>query len=458
MGSSWAFKITASLIKPTRESLLDYCSYVLIIIALISVARVIIGRDGLKQNCFDTNDSSLHQNKTAVEIVTQMAVSSQNKDKEAFHMTSGLQPHFVGNKQINSSATSKKNNSMLDVVPLPTTQTSVVCVKHFQAYFSYFVLVEAILLLLIGILWVKMPKVQSLINDFSKLCNDCQNTSWLSSAVDNFNLLAAPSNSNPLYSILKSDSVNMEVEILLATLFQTHTTYQNKSEARRLYERVQKFCQENDSSTVLWQSYIKKSVYQFILWMIFFGLNMALFVKMEFYIGCDPSAEFCDHDTFLRISWFMTQLIIIVYGIFNCITLKWINDKSTCSGSKSAMLSSVCGCFVYVNPLTKKDKIQGFICLPFGVGKEQRHVHNDVALLFHLVSSSNGKKLPYFTIFLFNQWEEQFKQAGESVQIPTIRNVQSVSVLQKTVSVKRATKDKEASAPLLKSNIDDTIV
>uniref|UniRef100_H2Z4M8 LRRC8 pannexin-like TM region domain-containing protein n=1 Tax=Ciona savignyi TaxID=51511 RepID=H2Z4M8_CIOSA len=324
MGSSWAFKTTASLIKPTREALLDYCSYVLIVIALVGTARIIIGRKDLEQLCAGGNaieNKSIkeHNNYTRNASSTSFADQSKHGIDKGFKFESNLKVHI-------SNQISKTIDIEEDSTSMPTPKHY--CLKHYQAYLPYFLLVESIVLLLIGVLWVKMPAVQQLVKQFANILHECRQSTWYISVAD---VLRSPSTmpvTQSLFTLMKSDAVNMEIVLLLETLFRPESAYLNKSQARKLYEQVQKFCNETEKSTALLNSYMTKSLAQLISWMVFFFVNMVLFVKYEFYSGCNLSEPFCDHDTFLRIIWFLAQLIVLVYGIFNCSALKWLNDKA----------------------------------------------------------------------------------------------------------------------------------
>ncbi|XP_078491113.1 uncharacterized protein LOC100185148 [Ciona intestinalis] len=469
MASSWAFKTTASLIKPTREALLDYCAYILLVVALIGTARIIIGRSELQQLCSrktviqgNTSQPLTNKlNKTGDDVLTK-----PNLDEETqFILQSNLKVHPVKDLKVADdkdeiSADKHKQDSNSSVLYF--------CLKHYQAYLPYFLLTESVVLLLIGILWVKMPSVQLLIKEFASILHECRQSTWYVSVADVMQSESSIPVTQSLFTLMKSDAVNMEMILLLETLFRPNSAYLNKSQARRLYERVQKFCIENENSVALLNSYISKSIAQFIAWMLFFFINMVLFVKFEFYSTCGWS-EVCEHDTFLRIIWYMAQLLVLVYGIFNCSALKWINDKAVYINrprrygmkrcpifphpttmiviigcNKNLTFMFCCRhflCCVDVNDdLSKKRKFVK--CRPFKVGEGQTVVHNDIALLLHLASSSNHKTITYFTIFLFDQWKEKFSQPVEDVHIES-------PIKQKLVKQFPARKSNSSSHPLL---------
>jgi len=61
-------------------------------------------------------------------------------------------------------------------------------------------------------------------------------------------------------------------------------------------------------------------------------------------------------------------------------------------------------CFVYV---TISQSV-----LRHSVSQSQEPVRNDVALLLHLVTATKRKMVPYFTVFLFDQWNDKLQQSG----------------------------------------------
>nr|XP_002127699.1 volume-regulated anion channel subunit LRRC8B [Ciona intestinalis] len=439
MASSWAFKTTASLIKPTREALLDYCAYILLVIAIIGTTRIIIGRSELQQLCprktfiqSNTSQPLTHEfNKTGDIVLTK-----PNLDKETrqFVLQSNLKVHLVKDLKV---AEGEDDISVHKQKQDFNSSVLYFCLKHYQAYLPYFLLAESAVLLLIGILWVKMPSVQLLIKEFASILHECRQSTWYVSVADVLQSESTIPVTQSLFTLMKSDAVNMEMILLLETLFRPNSAYLNKSQARRLYERVQKFCIENENSVVLLDSYISKSIVQLIAWMLFFFINMVLFVKFEFYSTCGWS-EVCEHDTFLRIIWYMAQLLVLVYGIFNCSALKWINDKAVYINRPRRNFL----CCEDDNDDSSSKKRKFVKCRPFKVGQDQTVVHNDLALLLHLASSSNHKTITYFTIFLFDQWKEKFSQPVEDVHIES-------PVKQKLVKQFPARKSNSSSHPLL---------
>ena len=131
MGSSWAFKITASIIKPTRETLLDYSAYLLLTLSIIAIARVIIGQTELKQLCY--------KNETNVEEIVMVLPPNIKSKSNSFH---------------ESIPFSKLNVSEQIVI-----NDNQFCTKYYQAFFPYVLFVESMLLLMVGILWVKVSRI-----------------------------------------------------------------------------------------------------------------------------------------------------------------------------------------------------------------------------------------------------------------------------------------------------------
>jgi len=60
--------------------------------------------------------------------------------------------------------------------------------------------------------WVflQMPKVSSLVNEFSGLLHQCQSASWLESVAGHTHLTANTSLSQSLYSAVHNDTVSIE--------------------------------------------------------------------------------------------------------------------------------------------------------------------------------------------------------------------------------------------------------
>ncbi|XP_076802268.1 volume-regulated anion channel subunit LRRC8D-like [Clavelina lepadiformis] len=435
MGSSWAFKITASLIKPTRETLLDYCAYILIIISVVGIARVWIGSEDIKNSCSslgrNTSNSSLNWTlKLNEKSNVRHSGSASNVDTENFITASN---NFQPNKSEEQEPHNESSKALDPKLYEGAEQRNVVqitypyCSKHYQAYFPYILLVESIILLFTGILWVKMPSVQSLVHQFSALLNESRKASWSKNIPITSESTISSGFTYSLPTMFRQESIEFtsQVHVLLEGLFQSETKYSDKSQARNIYEKIQKFCFENENSQSLWKFYIRKSMVQFIFWIIMFTINMILFVQFEFYIGCESTATFCSHDTFLRIIWFMAQVLVLMYGMFNCATLKWINEKSHSATTMCSMLKFVCGCSWHPdapdNPEGSKQMPKDFKCIPFSIGHGQRALRNDMALLLHLVSSSNRNKVPYFTLFLCKEWKEKFLE-------PSSTTLQSVAV------------------------------
>lgn len=51
----------------------------------------------------------------------------------------------------------------------------------------------------------------------------------------------------------------------------------------------------------------------------------------------------------------------------------------------------------------------------FSVAGTDKLIVNDMALLLHLATSSNNKLLPFFTVFLMDEWKEKFSACNESI-------------------------------------------
>jgi len=165
MGSTLAFKITASLIKPTREALLDYCSYILIILSIISIARVLIGKDDLRPDCYDimnnftdqhdsSKDASALHGSTETEITT---VEDVGLIDDGIRNISWNETIFQPPK--NWSNTVASHDIYQDLPEHDENFIDKVCPKYYQAYFPYFLLLESCIFLLIGIFWVKVSEL-----------------------------------------------------------------------------------------------------------------------------------------------------------------------------------------------------------------------------------------------------------------------------------------------------------
>ena len=137
MGSSWAFKITASMIKPTREALLDYVSYMLVILSIIAVARVIIGSSDLHEDCINSGLFALESNYSLDSARKSLTVSTKSSYAEI---------------EIPVNVLVTEGNSKFNQI----TKSVFRCTKFFQSYFAYILAVESVILLLVGILWVKV--------------------------------------------------------------------------------------------------------------------------------------------------------------------------------------------------------------------------------------------------------------------------------------------------------------
>ena len=362
MGSTLVFKTTASVIKPTRETMLDYSSYILLALSIIAFARVLIGSTELSHMC-NQNGSVIIAN---VNNVSATSINSSwpletEIDKD---------PVIMDNK---------------DDISYHDTKHYSYCKKYFQAHFPYILGVESFALLLLGIFWVKMPKVNFIVSEFSKLLRECRKSNWFK-------------NSATCLSSFSLMSDNMEAQNFLTTLFDAATSYNDRAEARCLYEKIQKFSHDHEHSQTLVSLYIRKTIVQLLLWLTSFVINMALFVNLEFYIGCSSLTMLCSHDTFLRIVWFLSQLLLLIYGVFNCVTLKWIHDNFT-SSRNCSWLYFLCAC--------SKNSIAEFQYFPYWLARGKA-VHNDFALLLHLVSSCNRVTVSHVTIFLLDDWLEKF--------------------------------------------------
>ena len=135
MGSTWAFKITASKIKPTRETLLDYVSYLMMILSIVAIARVIIGNSDLHERCTDLGVVSTQE-------------SNHTQD--------------ASNKDLSALASFTETNKYITLQHFSTSRATQVaknqfpCRKFYQSFFAYILAVESVVLLLVGILWVKV--------------------------------------------------------------------------------------------------------------------------------------------------------------------------------------------------------------------------------------------------------------------------------------------------------------
>lgn len=130
------FRISGSIIKPSRETLLDYCSYCLLVIALIGAARIWIGGSIMTQDCPRNNAP---QNLSYVEnnLTNKGSDADFNFDvqNESFQSLSG---DLEISRELNAGEQNMK------------------CAKYYQSVFAYVLLVESSILLFSGLIWTKV--------------------------------------------------------------------------------------------------------------------------------------------------------------------------------------------------------------------------------------------------------------------------------------------------------------
>lgn len=214
------FRTSGSYIKPNRETLLDYLSYALIIISIVGITRVLIGSHELTQGCVyvlstNTVKHERHEYQALKEesVTTRLypnedsdSVSGSNEnttkdsdddDNEDDKLDSTFDftksPKLEKVLRQNFSEKASKNqayNTNYTETTITTYSTSTVvyksskdpkttittekinrtsapsvenfydhdhfCPKYHQAYFPFILLIEAILFLLSGIIWIKV--------------------------------------------------------------------------------------------------------------------------------------------------------------------------------------------------------------------------------------------------------------------------------------------------------------
>lgn len=417
------FRISGSIIKPSRETLLDYCSYCLIVIALIGAARIWIGGSGMTQDCPLNNasrsDAFVKNNLSNRSEESNVGVISDVQNKSSIPISDDLVSLYESMMAEGSS------QIKMDGEKVDAEEPSVKCAKYYQSVFAYILLVESSILLFSGLIWTKIPRVSQSIDKFSKVLNACGKSSWSKKALSIISSRGPNGDvSQSLHSIISSESPTHNVRSFLDHLFHPDNDYKSKSNARHLYEKVVIFCEQYSQSTTVWSTYIVKSLVQFLLWLIIFNINLVLFVILEFYIVCpEDNLKFCDHDTFLRIIWFMGQTVLLIYAVFNCKTLMWINEKSVVKRN----LCCCCRCFSNYRMSYADDYVQQrMTCKPYRFA-DNPHVYNDAALLLHLLEEAHPKRIPPFVVFMFPEWKEKLT----SFSTPAIASdVSSVSTMQ----------------------------
>lgn len=400
-------KLSFSIIKPTRESFLDYCSYFLIVIALTGVARVWIGGSKMRISCPIIVENG--DNDFAIEVHSSLSLPYEKVrlKEENSQLSSGEgetnQLLSLDDKDLKNLNVSKNTEPIHE------------CAKYYQTTFAYILLIESTLLFFSGLVWDKVPKVTHTLKRFAEIVKECQESDWVKKALNVITDKGQVSDvSQSLYSVISNENASYDIKSLLDTLFHPNRDYQAKAKARHLYEKVQTFCESHSARTNIWSTYIIKSLLQFIIWIIIFNINLVLFVVLEFYYICpEDSAIPCDHDTFLRIIWFMGQTIILIYGVFNCKTLRWINEKSIVRRRSTCNIFS---CFRTHRTLYTSDDTPLLTCRAFRFS-DNPPVFNDVALLLHLFEESRPKILPYFVVFMFPEWKEKLTSFANPVQM-----------------------------------------
>ncbi|XP_039261778.2 uncharacterized protein LOC120337934 [Styela clava] len=403
-------KIFASIIKPTREGFLDYCSYFIIVIALIGVARVWIGGSTMRINCpqelFEKSDQFPKEFGTLVYTSRPSPLQSDLEENEELLSGNGKFNEFTSPDNVGVNKLNESLNESGSIVQ---------CAKYYQTVFAYILLVESTILLFSGLIWDKVPKVTHTLKRFTEIVEECQASDWVKNALNIITDKRQSSDiSQSLYSVISSENTIYDMKSLLDTLFHPNGDYKAKAKARHLYEKVQTFCESHSVQTNIWNTYIIKSLLQFILWITIFNINLVLFVTLEFYYICpEDSIVPCDHDTFLRIIWFMGQTVILIYGVFNCKTLKWINEKSIVRRRSCCNISS---CLRRHRTLYTSDDTPLLTCRAFRFS-DNPPVFNDVAILLHLFEEACPKILPYFVVFMFPEWKEKLTSFANPVQM-----------------------------------------